>query len=124
MTHYGICSDDKCYAEVYTKEEVNVMLNDKVGTVTQIGQFDLVEGQSHAEVVVNLTGAHAVPGLPLGVIGFKMTGGFENCIIVDTFYVEYASSGWRVRLGAHNTSNDPYNHVPFEFTILYAKQYE
>ena len=124
MTHYAICSDDKCYSEVYTKEEINIMLNGKIGTLTGIGQFDVIEGRSRAEVVINLDDIDVIP---LGVINFKMNGaGFEN-VIVDTFYVEQRAadpSKWCVRLGAYNADYDRYTHIAFQCTVLYMKQYE
>ena len=123
MTHYAICSDDKCYSEVYTKEEIDDMFTTQMYRhVASDLQFD------NKDNFYYFSGSYDQPietyndtFIPIGVVSNSIT--IENSLhqkapIVSLISeLKYSSNGWYVRLNYSALAPFPMNYTDLDITI-------
>lgn len=102
MTHYGICSDDKCYSEVYTEEEVNAMLNDFLITDFYETERTAVDAKSRGSldttVDIKKDGYERV-----GIIGVDCS--FAEGVVLEGYGFSDSDTEQGVSVSVYNTTD-------------------
>lgn len=120
MTHYAICSDDKCYSEVYTKEEMNEMLNDFLIVEDYSTETAIAEAKSRCSL--NTTIDIKKDGYErVGIIGVSPT--FAEGIVLEGYGFADSNTAQGAYVNVYNTT-DSSKSGSVTLTVLYRKVLE
>lgn len=111
MKHYAICGEDKCYSEVYTKEEVDSLT--RLSTQTFSSTLPLPASQSMGTLIEVKRDGY----VPLGIVGIDTNG---NCII-SSFALHTTQTGMPcANIGITSNASIDLN-LTVKVTVLYRK---